>query len=268
MVHLLNSQFLSLILLSLIVVCLLMWVAWIWATKINNAGIVDVFWAFNFSIINIIIWILAGGGNKFRKDLVCGLGILWSLRLGIHLQRRVFSHLREEEGRYRQLRKEWAERVNTKFFLFFQAQALSNVILSIPFFIIALDKDPVIRPMEYAGAFLWLVSIAGEAIADRQLSAFKKGPGSRGLVCMKGLWNYSRHPNYFFQLMIWIGVFIFALPGRYGWIAILSPLSIAYLLFKVTGIPLTEEQSVRSKGEAYREYQRTTHSFIPWFKKS
>lgn len=267
MTHFLNHQYIFLPLVSLFVVSLLMFAAWVWAKKITNAGVVDVFWAFNFAVIAGLVWLLAAG-IPMRKTMVCGLALLWSLRLGWHLAARVLGHLEEEEGRYRQLRKEWGPEPDMKFLLFFQAQALSNVVLATPFFLIALNERPVITPLEYAGAFLWLVAILGEGIADYQLQMFKKDPANKGRVCENGLWYYSRHPNYFFQLMIWISVCLFALSAPYGWLSLICPLSIGWLLFKVTGIPLTEEQSLRSKGAAYAEYQKTTSVFIPWFKKN
>lgn len=260
------SPFLLLPLVSLISVCLLMVGVWIWATRIKNAGIVDVFWAFDFFIIAVIIWFLANGAT-IRKNIVCGLAILWSLRLGTYLAKRVLSHLDEEEGRYKQLREEWAPRVNFKFFVFFQMQAISNVFLCIPFFITTLNTNPELSKAEYIGAAMWLLSICGEALSDWQLQHFKREPANKGKVCQYGLWNYSRHPNYFFQLMIWISVFIFSLSSPYGWIAIVCPLTIGYLIFKVTGIPMTEEQAIRSKGDLYKAYQKSTSMFIPWFKK-
>ncbi|MBC7695791.1 MAG: DUF1295 domain-containing protein [Burkholderiales bacterium] len=257
------SQYLSIPLISLVAVSFIMIIVFLWGLKIKNNGVVDVFWSFNFLVIAIIIWLLADG-NDNRKILVCGLAALWSIRLGIYLSIRVLGHLEFEEGRYKQLRLEWN---NTKFFFFFQMQALSNVFLCIPFFIIALNKSEHISIMEYTGAALWLLCVIGEGISDWQLQHFKKNLANKGKVCQYGFWNYSRHPNYFFQLMIWISVLIFAFPSPYGWLAILCPLSIGYLLFKVTGIPMTEEQAIRSKGEAYKEYQRTTSAFVPWFKK-
>jgi steroid 5-alpha reductase family enzyme len=140
--------------------------------------------------------------------------------------------------------------------------------LSIPFFIIALNPALEISIPEYIGASLWFLCIIGEGVSDRQLQYFKKQPENKGKVCQYGLWNYSRHPNYFFQFSIWLSVLVFALPSPYGWLAIICPVSIGYLIFKVTGIPMTEEQAVRSKGAAYREYQRTTSAFVPWFKKN
>jgi len=249
-------------LVSFAVLSLLMIIIWVWAYRIKNAGIVDIFWAFNFLIIAIVVWLLAEGFET-RKLIVCALAGIWSIRLGIYLLIRVGSHLNEEEGRYKQLRAEWAPHENLKFFIFFQMQALSNVFLAIPFFIIAVNTASEISILEYIGAGMWLLAIIGEGLSDWQLKQFKKNPANKGKVCEAGFWNYSRHPNYFFQLMIWISVFIFALPSPYGWIAIVCPLVIGLLIFKVTGIPMTEEQSIRSKGDLYREYQRTTSVFIP-----
>jgi steroid 5-alpha reductase family enzyme len=256
-----------LLLISLGVICSIMFIAWLWATRIHNYSIVDAFWAFNFAVIAIIIYFFANG-NETRKAIICSLAILWSCSLGLYLATRIFSHLDIEEGRYKQLRKEWANNLTIKFFIFFQMQAISNVILALPYFLIATNKTSTISIIEYISAALWLTAIIGEGISDWQLKQFKKNPANKGKVCSAGLWNYSRHPNYFFQLMIWISVFIFALPSPYGWLSIICPLSIGYLIFKVTGIPMTEEQSIRSKGEAYKEYQRTTSVFIPWFKKN
>jgi steroid 5-alpha reductase family enzyme len=257
------SNYISIPLISWVAVAVIMLFIFFWALKIKNNGIVDIFWAFNFTVIAAIIWVLADGYTP-RKNLVCALAGLWSLRLGTYLLMRVGSHLDVEEGRYKQLRQEWN---NTKFFFFYQMQAFSNVMLSIPFFIIALNKEPEVSLIEYMGAALWLFCIIGEGIADWELQHFKKQHGNKGKVCQYGLWNYSRHPNYFFQFSIWVSVFIFALPSPYGWLSIICPLSIGYLIFKVTGIPMTEEQAVRSKGDAYKEYQRTTSVFVPWFRK-
>lgn len=258
------SPYFSLPLISFAAVSLIMIAVYIWARIIRNNGIVDIFWAFNFLVIAVLIWFLAEG-NEQRKMLVCGLAALWSLRLGIYLLIRVGSHIKEEEGRYKALREEWND---TIFFFFFQGQALSNVMLAIPFFIIALNTDPQMHLLEYIGAGMWALAIIGEGLADYQLARFKKNPANKGKVCQDGLWNYSRHPNYFFQLMIWVSVLVMALPSPYGWLAVICPLSIGYLIFKVTGIPMTEEQAVRSRGDLYREYQRTTSVFVPWFKKN
>jgi steroid 5-alpha reductase family enzyme len=241
----------------------IMTLVYLYALKIKNNGIVDIFWAFNFLVIALITFFMADG-FPLRKQIVLVLSSLWSLRLGIYLLIRVGGHLKEEEGRYKALRAEWS---NGKFYGFYMMQAASNVFLAIPFFVTSLNPEPQLHLLEYIGAGMWFLSIIGEGVSDWQLKQFKNDPANKGRVCEQGLWNYSRHPNYFFQLMIWISVTVFSIPSPYGWLALLCPLSIGFLIFKVTGIPMTEEQAVRSKGQLYIEYQRTTSAFVPWFKK-
>jgi len=189
------------------------------------------------------------------------------MRLGLHLAARVLKHLHEEEPRYAQIRKEWGKNAEPKMFGFFIMQGLSNVLLAVPFFIITINKSPQLSWLEYAGAMLWLVSVSGETIADRQLKNFKKKSINKGKVCDTGLWRYSRHPNYFFEWLMWVSYFVFALASPHGYLAIISPAIILYLLLKVTGLPATEQQSLRSKGEAFKIYQEKTSAFIPWFVK-
>ena len=238
---------------------------WLWSYIIKNAGVVDIFWSYNFPVIAIILFILAPGYQP-RKYLICGMAVIAGLRLGTHLMVRVLKHLHEEEPRYAQIRKEWGKNAEPKMFGFFQMQAVSNILLAIPFFISAMNTKTALSPLEYAGVVIWAISIIGEATADAQLAAFKKNPANKGKVCDQGLWYNSRHPNYFFQWLMWVAYFVFALASPYGYIAIISPAIILYLLLKVTGIPTTEQQSLKTKGEAFKEYQRTTSAFVPWFK--
>jgi steroid 5-alpha reductase family enzyme len=262
-----NTSIFGLVGYSLIACCVIMFFVWLWSYKIGNAGVVDIFWSYNFPVIAIIL-LLLGPGFETRKLLICGMVIVAGVRLGTHLAIRVIKHLRQEEPRYAQIRKEWGYKAEVKMAFFFQMQGFSNVLLAIPFFIITLNTAPELSPFEYAGVILWAISVIGEATADGQLSAFKRNPANKGKVCDVGLWGYSRHPNYFFEWLMWMSYFVFALGSPYGFIAIISPAIILYLLLKVTGIPATEEQSLRSKGDAFKKYQQKVSVFIPWFKKS
>jgi len=257
---------LSLGTISLLVCCLIMLFVWIWAHNIKNAGVVDIFWSYNFPVIAIILLLLAPGFET-RKLLICVMVIVAGTRLGTHLAVRVLKHKYDEEPRYAQLRKEWAPHAERKLFFFFQFQAISNVLLAIPFIVVSLNKSTSLSPFEYAGAALWVISVLCEAVADAQLVAFKKNPANKGKVCDIGLWGYSRHPNYFFEWLMWVSYFVFALGSPYGYLGIISPAIILYLLLKVTGIPMTEEQSIRSKGDAFKAYQKRVSAFVPWFKK-
>jgi steroid 5-alpha reductase family enzyme len=214
------NQLILLPLIGFIAVSIIMVIVWVWAKKINNAGVVDIFWSYNFPVIAIVYFLL-GEGFCPRKLLVLIMVCLWGARLGTYLFVRVLSHIKEEDGRYKQLRTEWAPKANIKFFWFFQMQAFSNVFLSIPFLLTSINPAPELNILEKIGCALWLLSISGESIADRQLQIFKKNPVNKGKVCNAGLWNYSRHPNYFFEWMIWVSYFIFAFSSPYGWISII-----------------------------------------------
>lgn len=252
---------------SFIACSAIMALVWIWSYRIKNAGVVDILWSYNFPVIAIILFFLAPGFYT-RKELICGMVVIAGLRLGTHLAIRITKHLREDEPRYAHIRKEWGANAEPKMFGFFQMQAASNILLAIPFFISAMNPEPQIGLLEYAGLVLWVISVSGEATADRQLANFKKDPENKGKVCDTGLWHYSRHPNYFFEWLMWVSYFVFALASPYGYLAVISPAIILYLLLKVTGIPTTEEQSLRSKPEAYKKYQATTSVFVPWPKKT
>lgn len=255
-----------LVIYCLVTCCIIMALVWFWARKIKNAGVVDIFWSFNFPVIAIILLFMAPG-FELRRFIICGMVIFAGSRLGTHLAIRITKHLNIEEGRYQQLRKDWAPRPERKFFFFFQFQAISNVLLAIPFFLITRNTHPALSSWEYAGIVIWLISVIGESVADEQLAAFKRDPANKDKVCDKGLWGYSRHPNYFFEWLMWISYFVFAEGSPNGYLAIISPAIILYLLLRVTGIPATEEQSLRSKGKLYAKYQEKVSAFVPWFNK-
>ena len=236
------------------------------ARRIDNYSIVDVGWSYAFALLaGYYAW--ATPGWPPRRLLVATMAVLWSLRLGTHLWRRVAAHHPVEDGRYIQLRRDWAGNFGPKMFGFFQLQAASVVLLGLPFLLPGLNPAPRFHWLEIAGASLWLLALSGEAAADAQLASFRRNPENRGKICKTGLWRYSRHPNYFFEWLVWIAYFVLALASPWGWVAILGPASMLFLLLRVTGIPLTEQQSIRSKGDAYRRYQQTTSAFVPWFPK-
>jgi steroid 5-alpha reductase family enzyme len=247
---------------ALAALCALFALVYALARWIDNYGIVDIAWSYSFAVL-AFIYAIFGAGWPVRRAMIAAIVTVWSLRLGTHLLVRIVRKHPEEDGRYRQLRKDWGPGFKLKMAGFFQMQAVSVVLLGIPFLAACSNPQPVLATLEWAGAALWLVAISGEALADAQLSMFKKEGKNAGAVCDAGLWRYSRHPNYFFEWLIWVSYFLFACASPWGWAGILSPACILFLLLRVTGIPATEEQSVRSKGDAYRRYQERTSAFVP-----
>jgi steroid 5-alpha reductase family enzyme len=152
-------------------------------------------------------------------------------------------------------------------FWFFEMQALLLAILSAPFLLICLNANPVVTPLELAGVVVFVIAVCGESLADRQLARFRADPSNRGKVCDAGLWRLSRHPNYFFEWLIWVSYFLMASATAYGWISIYCPALMLFFLLRVTGIPMTERLSLQSKGQAFADYQRRTSAFVPWFPK-
>jgi steroid 5-alpha reductase family enzyme len=235
--------------------------------RLRNFSIVDVAWSALFTPL-VLLYATLGEGYGPRRALIAAMATLWSLRLAGHLYARISSLHPQEEGRYVQLRREWAAQLHIRFFSFFQVQGLLAAFLSVPFLLACLNHRSGLGPFEFVGVALFVVALAGEAAADRQLAAFKADPRSQGRTCRAGLWRYSRHPNYFFEWLVWVSYFVFAWPTQWGWITIYCPLLMLFFLFRVTGIPMTEEQALRSRGDDYRDYQRTTSAFLPWLPKA
>ena len=141
------------------------------------------------------------------------------------------------------------------------------VLFSIPVFFAA-NNHSELNWLDIVGVMVFLVSLIGEWTADRQLDQFKRDSRNTGKVCQVGLWKYSRHPNYFFEWTHWFSYIFLAVTTSWGWLSILAPVAMYYFLTQKTGIPETEKQALKSKGDAYRKYQATTNAFFLWWPKS
>ncbi len=260
-------DFWFLIAIGLAVAVTLFALTWLLSLKLNNFSFVDVTWSYALGVLApVYVWL--GDGFTQRKVVTLTMALLWSLRLGTYLFFRVKRHHPHEDVRYQVLRQNWSSHLARNFFVFFQAQAVLIVLLSVPVLLASLNPVPQLGLIEWIGFGVWLAGLGGEALSDAQMQRFKSDPSTAGKVCQVGLWRYSRHPNYFFESVVWWGFWLFACGSPWGWITLYAPAMILYFLLRVTGIPLTEECAVKSKGDAYREYQRTTSAFVPWFTKS
>lgn len=239
-------------------------VVFVVAKRLNNFSVVDIAWSYAFGAL-AVFYALGGAGWPVRRALFAAIVAASSLRLGTHLARRILRHHPQEDARYAQLRTDWAANFVPKMLGFFLLQGFSVALLGLGFVFVAQNTAPGFGLLEFAGLALWLGAFAGEAIADAQLAAFQRDPVRRSGVCDTGLWRYSRHPNYFFEWLTWVAYFVFALGSPLGWTAVVGPACMLWLLLRVTGVPLTEAQSLRSRGDAYRRYQQRTSAFVPWF---
>jgi steroid 5-alpha reductase family enzyme len=236
--------------------------AGLWAVQraTRNAGIVDIAWSFGTGLC--AVWFAWGAsGDPARRWLVGVIAGVWGARLGLHLWRRISGE--SEDGRYVALREKWGDRTQRNLFVFFQVQAAWAMMFALPMFVAASNDVPGLRWHDYLGAGIWLIAMVGEGVADAQLHRFRSDRANKGRVCRAGLWRYTRHPNYFFEWVHWWAYVLIACAGPWWWLSLGGPAVMYLFLNKVTGIPPTEQRALQSRGEAYRQYQRTTNAFFP-----
>lgn len=234
---------------------------WHWQKRRRNAGIVDALWALGLAIAAILCAGL-GSGAILPRALLAVCGGVWGLRLAWHLWRRVRGEA--EDGRYAHLRTRWHED-QRKWFAFFQFQAWLVALFALPFLAVASNPDPAATAWTLCAVVTWVASVGGESLADRQLANFRANPAHRGRTCRAGLWRYSRHPNYFFEWLQWFTYVFLAIGSPLEWLAASGPVLMYIFLRWLSGVPFTEAQALRTRGDDYRDYQRTTPMLFPWF---
>ena len=194
--------------LGLAVMVIVMAALWMLQRRTGNAGVVDVGWSAGVGIVGVLAAAL-GAGWPARRLLVGAMIALWSLRLAVYILRRVLDE--PEDGRYTRLRAEWGAAAQRRLFFFYQAQAVLAALFALPVWVVAADARPGWGARELAAVLVWLIAVAGESLADRQLARFRSDPANRGRTCTSGLWRYSRHPNYFFEWVHWWAYVVLAL---------------------------------------------------------
>lgn len=252
--------------LALIISCAFMVAVWILARIKHKDSVVDIFWSLCIASLASFFCLRNGMNHTSRCCTMAVMAVVWGCRLSFYIFWR--SRGKGDDPRYVKLRTSWGPSANLRMFLFFQIQGLAAGFFSIPFIITSLNQSPDSHPLEAAAIGLFLIALWGETAADFQMHRFKSNPQNQGKTCRAGLWNYSRHPNYFFEWLVWCSFALFALPSPGGWIALICPALMYHFLVNVTGIPMAEEQSLKSRGDDYRQYQKTTSKFFPWRKKT
>ena len=230
--------------------------------KIRLYAVVDTVWAFGLGLGAAAYYLIADPGTVRGAVALC-IMLFWSGRLTLHLLRdRIMAG--KEDPRYAALAEHWGEGAKSRFLFVFLAQIPLAALFLLPFTLAVDHVQPAWRWLDSLGVLIAGIALWGELIADHQLARFRANPENAGQVCRQGLWRYSRHPNYFFEWLHWFGYVAFALGAPFGWFALIGPVMMYVFLRYITGVPFAERSSIRSRGEAYRNYQKTTNTFFPW----
>jgi steroid 5-alpha reductase family enzyme len=244
----------------------IMGLLWAVQLKTQNAGIVDVAWSFLTPLVACALILFDTSPDSTRQYIILMLAVVWGFRLGAYLYGRVMHEV--EDGRYRHMRKASGRYAAPVMFVFFQVQATWTLLFAMPFWAAAQNTSEGLSLLDVLGISIWLISIAGEVISDRQLAAFRMNPTNKGKVCQVGLWQYSRHPNYFFEWLHWWAYVLIGFGSAYWWLTWLGLVVMFVFITRITGIPYTEQQSLRSRGQAYVDYQNSTNAFFPFPRKA
>lgn len=231
------------------------------AIRIKDNSIVDVAWGPGFILIGLTTLLLRPG-VEVRHIIVIGLTAAWGLRLAVHI---FFRNLgRGEDFRYAKWRRDWGNWfIPRSFFQIFMLQGFFMLIIGSPVVVVNRSAEEGLTVLDGLGVLLWLAGFFFETVGDYQLKRFKQKPESRGKIMMSGLWRYTRHPNYFGEASLWWGIFLIALNVPGGWAAVLSPLTISFLLLKVSGVTMLEKKYAGN--EEFAVYAGRTSAFFPWF---
>ncbi len=230
----------------------------------KDSSAADVAWGLGFILIAYFT-LFKNGLFLPRQLLLTSMITILGIRLSAHIFVRNLG--KAEDQRYKRWRQAWGKYVFLRTFLqVFMLQGLLLLIIAYPIVLINMSAAGNLYWFDIIGFLIWLTGLFFERIGDWQLYQFLKIPANRGKILTSGIWRYTRHPNYFGEVLMWWGIFFIALPVPYGWTAFVSPLTLTYLLLFVSGIPLTEK--LFEGNAAYEAYKKQTSRFFPWFPKS
>lgn len=234
---------------------------WLLSLRLRDASIADILWGPLFIVIAAAGW-SRGGGEPGRKALVLALTVLWGARLAWHIGRR--NRGRPEDRRYAAMRERHGAVWPLKSLCYvFLLQAAIAWVVALPVqAALNLPAAPALGPLDAAGAALFALGLAFESVADAQLSGFSSRPENRGRVLDRGLWRYSRHPNYFGEALLWWGLGLVGLAAGAPW-SLAGPALMTFLLMRVSGVTLLEETIAERRPE-YARYKAATSAFFPW----
>ena len=253
----------TLILYTIIAVLLYMTIVYLFALKKRDNSIVDVAWGLGFVGVALLTFFL-NEGWIIRHLIVSCLVFIWGVRLAIHIGIR--KRGKGEDFRYAKWRQDWGRWfVLRSYFQIFMLQGIFLFVIALPIVLINLSQTENLTAFDFLGFGVWCIGFFFEAVGDYQLRQFKKRPENKGKIITTGLWKYTRHPNYFGEVVLWWGIFLLALSIENGWIAVLSPLLISFLLLRVSGVTMLEKKYAGNLD--FEAYAKRTNAFFPWFSK-
>jgi steroid 5-alpha reductase family enzyme len=238
-------------------------ILWIASLVLRNSSIVDIFWGVGFVMANWVYFALTPDGFPARKWLISILVTIWGFRLSLYILWRNWG--KGEDFRYRKWREEaggkWWWR---SFFKVFLLQGILLWIISAPLLAANISPTPAgLTILDFVAIPLWAIGFFFEAVGDLQMARFRADPANRGTVMNRGVWRYTRHPNYFGDATQWWAYYLVALAAG-GFFTIFSPILMTTLLVRVSGVALLEK-TLKDEIPGYKEYMETTNAFIPWF---
>jgi steroid 5-alpha reductase family enzyme len=244
-----------------------MTVGWFTQRAAKDGGWTDVFWTFGTGATCALAALAPFGaspGVGWRRLLVAAMVAVWALRLGGYIAVRV-ARSHEEDPRYAAFRRDWGADFQRRMFSLMIVQAPVTAAFSLSVILAARAPSGAVRIWDALGVVVFLACLAGEALADAQMHAFRADPANKGKVCDKGLWAWSRHPNYFFEAAIWLAYPIIALDFAHPWslVSLIAPILMYLTVRYASGVPPLEEAMLKSRGDAYRRYQARVSVLIP-----
>lgn len=244
-----------------IAIVVLMLATWLLSLVLKNASIVDIVWGLGFVLVAWAVRLRVDDGLAVRQNVLVAMTTIWGLRLGGYLFWR--NHGKGEDYRYRAMRKHWGPRfpiisLGTVFGL----QGVLMFTVSLPVQLGQTRIEPDLGVLAYLGIAVWAIGIFFEWVGDAQLARFKGDPTNQGKVMNRGLWKFTRHPNYFGDACVWWGIALVAAETTVGKFGLIGALVMTILLRRVSGVVLLEK-SLSKRKEGYAEYVARTSPFFP-----
>ena len=245
-----------------IFLALAMSMAWRLGLAPGKSGRIDAIWAFATGLACLAA-VALGAERPARAAIAAAYLAVWSLRLGAYLWRRAEK---SDDPRYAEMKARWGDGAPLRLFGFLQIQGVASWPLAISAYVAAASPRPAPDLRDGLALLIFAIALFGEQTADRQMAAFKAKPENRGRICERGLWAWSRHPNYFFEWLGWLGLPVLAVDRDYlpGGLALLAPAWMYVLLVHVSGVPPLEAAMRRSRGASFEDYSRRVNRFWPW----